>query len=233
MYTSGFSSETIKKSWMIMSSQDVLFVSFDKKFVHTGSYFNWSVSWVVQLCALQPYPGRAHVLLCRSGLPQSGVDSGMSQDARGAMSRSRSRSPVPQSVRRQLRHVEDEIATQDARGGSSGDGYTGARVGSWQEARGDSSGDGNSWRHVVTEIRRYSWQAAHGGSSGDGCTYSGGLSGDRYTYRATVVAHTGDGSVWVPARTNIWSNAFGPRYQWVTQRPAAKASTEANEPEAV
>ena len=52
MYTSRFSSETIKKSWMIMSSQDVLFVSFDKMFVHVGSYFNWNVSWVFQLCVL-------------------------------------------------------------------------------------------------------------------------------------------------------------------------------------
>ena len=52
MYTSRFSSETIKKSWMIMSSQDVLFVSFHKIFVHVGSYFNSSVSWVFQLCVL-------------------------------------------------------------------------------------------------------------------------------------------------------------------------------------
>ena len=37
MYTSRFSSETIKKSWMIMSSQDIMFVSFDKICVHVGS----------------------------------------------------------------------------------------------------------------------------------------------------------------------------------------------------
>ena len=40
MYTSRFSSETIKKSWMIMSSQDVLFVSFDQS-VHVG------IGWIV------------------------------------------------------------------------------------------------------------------------------------------------------------------------------------------
>ena len=87
------------------------------------------------------------------------VTSDLYNAARASMSRSRSHSFVPhrfavmQWLRRivwyieitiqwlRLRHAEDEIATQDARGGSAGDGYTGARVGSWQEGRGDSSGD--------------------------------------------------------------------------------------------
>ena len=80
------------------------------------------------------------------------VTSDLFNAARASMSRSHSHSFVPQRfaamqwLRRiesgieitiqwlRLRHAEDEIATQDACGGSSGDGYADARGGWWQNA---------------------------------------------------------------------------------------------------
>ena len=95
--------------------------------------------------------------------------------------------------------------------------------------------------------------ASASASSGDGNTYSAGSysgcsyssksasAGDGYAYKQETIAHTGDGSLWIPAYHEYgeparWWAQWVPEkwaHNWLFQSSAASQSmtTEAHEPE--